>query len=249
MKIALISRGRTRSTAILQSLSDEYKVENFNENYFRTHSIIKQRIGIMKNSSYGEHLNFFKRKVKETTHEYFQHENFCCKIFPSMLVLPQHVIPEGETLDTTKTRILFNLEEYLQLSQYDSIYFLDRNLHESTLSWIYTRKTGQYHTFENDKTIFNPINLVSEDYERAKFYVLEYILQQKIKEYLIDKKIAFTEVSDHNYKNYANDKNSIGMQERFVPYDKLIDGCSNLTNLITKTYEEYKEQTKNWIFV
>jgi hypothetical protein len=249
MKIALISRGRTRSTAILQSLSDEHKLENFNENYFRPHAIIKQRLSLKKNSSYGEHIDFFKRKIKETTNEYFRNENFCCKIFPSMLVLPLHVIPDSENLDTTKTRILFNIEEYLQISQYDSIYFLDRNLNDSALSWIYTRKTGKYHTFENDNITYDPVNLVDEDYERAKFYVLEYILQQKIKEYLVKKEIKFTEISDINYKNFTNENNSIGIQERFIEYDKLINGCSTLTDLITKTYKKYTEQTENWIFI
>jgi hypothetical protein len=248
MKLGLISRGRTRSTTILFSLTEQNQLRNFGEDYFRAHIILKEHLEIRRNLDSEKIIKLFEQKINEITNQMFTHGNFGCKIFTSMFVTPpSHIIKNTDTLSTIKSRTIFDATKYFRLQDYDKLYFLDRNLHDSAVSWIYTRKTKLYHTWKGEEKLsYTTIDLNEEDYGRAKFYVLEYILQQKLKKYMIEKSISFTEIDDSNYQEYLSE--SSPLEKNLVDYKDVIQGYQQLLEFIDKTYIEYSSAVDDWNF-
>jgi hypothetical protein len=247
MKIGLICRGRTRSTAILDSLCYKYNLKNKNELYFDVNEIILTHKELRKKISNEELLPLFKSKIKNITNDLFTENNFGCKLWPSMLALPanEHNI-YNESLDDIKQTILFDLEYYFNLSQYDQLYFLNRNVEISTISWVYSKRTDLYHTYKGRKNKYYPITLNYEDFAKARFYILECCLQEKIKTYLVSNKIPFIEISDQDYNLYSN--NAKVLEETDIDYHRYITNINQFKKFIGNTFDEYSEKTKYWTY-
>lgn len=247
MKIGIISRGRTRSTAIINSIATNLNLPNKSEIYFQAHDKFIKQFSLLHKLDQNNQLNVFGQKIDQITNSLFENENFICKIWPSMLIMTPHQL-SNDLINTVYKNTLFEANKYIRLSEYDQLYFIDRNILLSTLSWVYSKKTRIFHKHKNQDLVYEPIDLTASDYDRAKFYILEYCLQQKLKHYLIENNIPFTDISDTNYKEYTIDSLLL-MEEHNVDYESLISNSKELIEFISYTHDECINTTYHWKFI
>jgi hypothetical protein len=248
MKICLLSRGRTRSTVIANCLSKKFDVPNVGEEYFKAQWEIKRSVDHRKHVDWNSYIPVFENKISEITKNLFNKQSFVCKIFPSMLIAPpQHIINHTDTLEKIKPRIIFCVGNYLQLSKYDKIFFLDRDFKQSVLSWVYSNKTAIYHKYKNKTNTYQIIKLNEVDLARAKFYILEYILQQKLKKFLTEKSISYTIIDDNNFQEILKTHND-DLEKTPISYTELIYRSNDLINNIEQIHNEYSSIIDEWSF-
>lgn len=250
MKIGLICRGRTRSTAIIQSLSAKLHVSNYREIYRTIPEIMKKDYKLVRQQSIDLELSRFKTLVLETTEKCFSQDSFITKIWPSMFTYHLYYkMSTNETFDMIKNNTIFDITKYFRLNQYDKLYFIDRDLHTSASSWVYAHKHNLYHF--SKKGITNPhkptITLNEKDFNVVRFYVLEYCLQQKLKKYLLDNNIVFEDITDNSLE--LIDDSLARIRRTDSNYKSLIRNYDELHSLITNWYPICLENTKDWHYI
>lgn len=245
MKIGIICRGRTRGTAILDSLCTKHNLKNKNELYFDVNEVIITHRDLRKNITLNQLQKLFEKKIKQITNNLFLENDFGCKLWPSMLAMPanEHNI-YNESLEDIKATLLFDLEYFFHISKYDKLFYVDRDIESSTISWVYSKRTDMYHTYLGKTNKYYPITLNNEDFAKARFYILEYCLQQKIKTYLIQNKISFVEISDEDYTLYSKDTKTY--EETVIDYKEYITNFVEFQQFIHTTYQDYSLQTETW---
>jgi hypothetical protein len=240
MKIGLISRGRTQSTAIIQTLAKRHKLINNFETYFGAANAIKKELH-PNNSLYDE----FQLSIKNVTDTIFTSKNFICKIWPSMLIVPPDKFESHQTFDDIKSRIIFNISEYLRISEYDQLYYINKELQHSTLSWVYAKKTRRFHRFNKHIKYNSPVITIDDnDLDRLRFYILEYCLQEKIKDFLCKQKIPYTDISE-TYTQYIDDS-MLNTSATNNDYPNLITNSDTISKFIDDWYNICCENTIDW---
>lgn len=243
MRIGLISRGRTCSTAILQSLIKKYgNLINNHEIYSSvTRNLPHDYYELTKLSS-GTcgRIDRFKNKMIQFTNKLWLDEHFICKIWPSMFIARPHKILDP--FADTKEKIIFDITTYIKIKEYDKLYFLDRDLYKSATSWTYSMKSMIWKKHPYPPTI----TLESKDYDTAKFYILEYCLQHKMKTFLIENNIPFTDIGT-NPKPYIDP--TVTIQKSNNDYRQLITNYDELHSFITDYYQICVDNTKDWYYV
>jgi hypothetical protein len=245
MKIGLISRGRTQSSAIVQTLSNKHNLTNKFEEYFilRNNFLKYQGIKILSNKNYVA-LDEFQGHLKNITNTMFLTENFICKLWPSMLALPPHKFNNNESFADIKKKIVFNINECFRIKDYDQLYYINKELHRSTLSWVYAKKTNLFHRSKFKKYSTPMITVGDDDLDRIRFYILEYCLQEKIKDFLCEQKIPYIDITD-SYSQYI-DIDVIQTTTTNNDYTKLITNYDILPSFIDNWYNVCCENTIDW---
>lgn len=246
MKIGVVSRGRTHSTAIVQSLSAKLNVPNYREIYRTIPDLIKKDYRLIRQRSIELEFLRFKSDVLKITDRCFSQPSFITKIWPSMLIYHlSYQMPVDKTFDMIKKHTLFNIKEYLKIDQYDKLYFIDRNLETSTASWVYAYKNQLYHFGKNGGEPYRPtITITQKDFDTARFYILEYCLQQKLKTFLQDNNIIFEDITDNCFEFINN--NMVTIRQTNNDYQSLITNYDELQSFITDWYPICLEDTKDW---
>ena len=90
-------------------------------------------------------------------------------------------------------------------------------------------------------TINEPLVITIDDIDLSivRFYILEYCLQEKIKDFLCKQKIPYTDISE-TYTQYIDNKPNNN------DYTKLITNCDMLPNFIDNWYKVCCENTIDW---
>ena len=243
MKIALVSRARTYSTPIIELLSKQYDVENKFEIYFDIYwndfgktKLLKTYI--QKNNNF----TYFQNKILELTNKLQEHNNFICKLWPMFITYPPHVINPSESANNLRKNIIFDISKYLAVKNYDKIYVADRNLYDSALSFVYANKTRIWHSTKNIKRSYTKMQADDFTISKTKYYIVEYILHQKMIEYLKKNNIPHTVFEDYNLLD----------QSQFVKtnnnYENLIYNVEIIKHTIDNYYPLYQTETSDWAF-
>jgi len=248
MKIGLISRGRTRSTAIIQSLSVKLNVPNYREIYRTIPDLIKKDYRLIRQQSIDLEFSRFKTDVLKITEQCFSQDSFITKIWPSMFTYHlSYKMSINETFDMIKKNTIFDITEYFKINQYDKLYFIDRSLHISATSWVYAYKNKLYHFGKNGGEPHRPITTLNEkDFDVVRFYILEYCLQQKLKNFLLDNNIVFEDITDNSLEFI--DSSIAKMRKTNNDYKSLITNYDELQSFITDWYPICLENTKDWTY-
>jgi len=245
MKIALVCRGRTYSTAIGKSIALKQNLE-FTGNYLRLHHQLllwyNHRPEYNANNAYAK----FTRTIQEETRNIFLKDNFLVKLFPSMLHFPPSLMVENATFDDVKNKFIFDTS-VLNLNQYDRYYFLDRNFIYSTLSWIYSCKISYFHATKKHTKNYPKINIDKIDLARTKFYIIEYFMQQKLRNYLDIKNIPYAYINENSYHEYI-DAEKLDTVKTPINYENFIENIDELYTFINYWYPICEYETKNWSF-
>ena len=246
MKIGLISRGRTQSTPILWTLFNRYNLtKNFDEGYFQASKNIFKYQGIKTLSTKNYNVNDdFQQQIKNLSNDLFLKEKFITKLWPSMLITPTHSFANNQTFDNIKSKIIFNISEYFRIRDYDQLYYLNRDLHKSTTSWVYANKLKRFHHYQNHKYSPNKITIDENDFDIIRFYILEYCLQEKIKDFLCKEKISFIDITE-TYIQYI-DNDVVPMNVTNNDYTKLITNYDILSSFIDDWHKVCCENTVDW---
>lgn len=249
MKIALVCRPRTASTAIIHSLAAEYNLTNLNERYLSIsiglpiHSDAYKAFMKIKNLPTPE--SQFHNNIKNITTDLLNQNNFILKIFPRMLTVPYFRILQSDTLTEYKNKILFNLSDTMHFEMYDKIYLLDRDFHSSCASWVYSTHTHSFF-ISADKIDNQPqIKLTAKDYNQLRFFILENVLYHKLLDYLDKKQIAKVDISN-NFSDYINQHSPVIKSER--KFSKLIDTYDDMCRYIDEYHAYCISETKDWLF-
>jgi len=247
MKIGVISRGRTASSAVVNSLAVDNKLSNKFEIYFEMHLALSRYYQLRPKTTKNVQFTDFQTKLYNLTKSLFDEGNFVVKIWPSMLCLPPHKIYNNQSLQDIKNNFIFDITGCLNIHQYDRLYFLDKDLHQSAISWIYSKKTQIFHKRKNLYIQTPKINLDSVDYDNVRFYILEYCLHQKLRQFLLDKQIPFIEISN-NFESYIN-TDILQIEESQNDYKNLIHEYNDLYDYISEWYQVCIENTQDWYFI
>jgi hypothetical protein len=245
MKIGLISRGRTQSSAIVRTLAKRHNLEDVFEIYFNAHNHILsyQHIKSLGNKKYDKSKDFHKQ-ILVTTDNLFNKENFICKLWPSMLSEPFNIITANDTFYDIKNKTIFNISEYFRIRKYDQLYYINKDLQHSTISWAYTKKTQLFHRFKSKEYLTPMITIDDTDLSLIKFYILEYCLQEKIKDFLNEQQISYTDITE-TYNQYI-DADDLKTTVTDNDYTKLISNYDTLPSFIDDWYKLCIENTSDW---
>jgi len=247
MKIALLCRGRTRSTAVIEYLSKVHNIQNKSEIYFTNHKFVLSPQYSIKNHKklYIEKLCDFQNLLNNTTTELLNIPSFICKIWPSMLVYPPSSFSYDEDLSSIKNRTIFDITNTLKLKEYNKVVVLNRDLITSSLSWVYAKHTNVFSVLSHQKRKFHKIKLNELDLDFLRFYILEYCLQEKIVDYL-DK----TELKYEIFSGYDSLTNNIQLRTKDSKnnYDLLIENLDDTKQFISNFYKSCQIETKDWYF-
>lgn len=246
MKIGLLSRGRTISTAIIDNLALEYDLTNFGEKYFTVLENSNKINNLKKNFVEVDKFKTFQNQFSIYTAQLFSTDNFVCKLWPSMLIYRNDYGTEV-TLDYVHENIIFNISKFWNLKSYDKLFFLDRDLKSSTLSWVYSKHTKKFHVSDNENIneSYHKIQINNNDINTAKFYILEYCLQHKIKNSILNLNYDLTEINEP--KNFVN-RTQLGKIKHIIDYNKLIVNHQILDDLFIDYFEYCQDAIKDWTF-
>jgi hypothetical protein len=243
MKIGLISRGRTQSSAIVRTLAKKFNLKDNFEIYFQSHKTVINPSKTLINKNYDITKDFHKQ-LKITTNNIFLEENFICKLWPSMLCEPPNIFTNNQTFDDVRNKIIFNISEYFRIKEYDQLYYINKELHHSTISWAYSKQTQLFHRYKSKDYLTPIITLNDNDLNIIRFYILEYCLQEKIKDFLCEQKIPYTDITE-TYNQYI-DTDVIQTTTTNNDYTKLITNYDMLPKFIDDWYEVCRENTNHW---
>ena len=247
MKIVLISRGRTCSTAISKSLAHLNNVEYLGETYFNTvhDNFVRHRTYRPKFSKEKVFTEFYQ-KLEVHTQSTFLKNDFLVKLFPSILHMPPNKMYKSDIFNSIKPYIISNLD-VLKITEYDKFYFLDRQFYNSIVSWVYSKKSLIWHQNKINPKKYTKIYLDKLDFATAKFYILEYFLQQKIRDYLNNKNIPYTYIDESNYDQFI-DTNILSTTKTEINYKDYITNIEELDVFIDYWYPIIKQETYDWFF-
>lgn len=246
MKIGLICRGRTFSSAIIESLSNDNNLLNYGEQYFTCLNTANKINNLKHKWGISHKFETFETCLLSYTTKLFQTDNFVCKLWPTML-LYRDTFDIEVSLDYVKDNFIFNITKYWNLKDYDKLYFLDRDLITSTYSWVYAKhkKFFNLNKTQNAGEIYTNITINDSDINLAKLYILEYCLQHKMKKFLIENNFNIIEVDNHN--NLIN-QSSVPIIASNQNYTKLINNYNILDNLFTDYLPYCQNKIDDWKF-
>lgn len=244
MKIALVSRARTFSSPIITHLALRYNLTNKFEIYFDNNDTLFSKKNLLKTVVNKKHtFDHFKDNIYDFTKNLHTEDNFICKLWPMFLIYPPHFIHPNQSTIDFQDKIVFDISYYWDLEKYDKIYYCDRDLYSSALSFVYANKTRVWHKKKNIKNFYPKIKVDSNTICKTKFYILEYILHHKILDYLNSKNIPvnhFTDLSNCFETNFVPTNNN---------YKNLIENYEVIIETIDQYYPIYLQETADWKFV
>lgn len=238
MNILAICRLRTRSTYFLQSLCNYYNLTNRNESYFEIPSSYSCSLQYINPYPifFQRHLEKwakYSKKLHNQTLYNIERGNFGIKLFSKMISSHPVFLNESQF---DQIQIVSDIEKVFEFNLYDSIYFLDRNLLDSVASYVYSLQVGKslYKTVIKNKSVEFTNNL----YPSVNSYILDCIIQQKIRTVLDNKNFSYTYLDYHDIPEFLRsyDQNN----QPNLPVDTKFDYTKLITN-----YEELVRYTNN----
>lgn len=252
MTYCIIGMKRTRSSVLSLSISNYHDSDNYFGQYDGITPSFKTKIYFSKlplDQQKSAKLKFFQEEVKKMTLEVLSKPNNVVKLFPRYMIY--HEIPSVK--DHAKSVlpknyndliIITDIEEYFQLSKFQKIYFLQRDVTDSICSYGYGIYLKKFQFVdEPELNYFTKISRpISIDLNSGwlDFCIFEYMLLNHLRSYLDDKKLSYHLLDYDDIPKYCSDRYS-GTEIGNYKYSGF-----NYKNLITN-YEEVRKYIFNFI--
>jgi len=246
MNVLVICRLRTRSTYFLKTICDYYDLHNYNEDYFTLPS--SYSCALQYNNAHNsifdkrnqEKWKKYIQKFEDRTNYYFSQSNFGIKLFSKMISSHPLFLYHDKFQDI---KMIPNIEKICMFESYDNIYFLDRDLFDSVSSYVYSLQVGKSIYYKNDKG--KVVSFTENLYPNVNSYILDYLIQQKIKKILYSNNIPCTYLDYHEIPDFLLDYKSTQSKnltkDTKYDYKYLIqnyDELINYTNVILASLEK-----------
>lgn len=261
MNILIIGKPRARTSYLGKCLSSNYKLEYLSEPYDPSAymNIFYQRLKLLKSKNY-ENVLYDKQTewLKGVTKSIFGTDNFVAKLFPRHITVDTSSLENYKFWDkpdsrydsipdpsSYKFKIITNLSEILQLKKFDKLYFIERNLIDSPISFAYSLRINQFGFSDNNKINevkkkYSKITLTERDIPFINYLVFEHVLLLKIKKF-IESNYACTFLTYDNVVNHINSNLNehldIDLIDPNFNYKEIITNYSEIEKHIHQVYD------------
>lgn len=248
MKIALFSQPRSRSSLLINSVSDYYKIKNHFE-YFQSisNSFLNRNLKSRAWPEYCQYIENSVVKIHSAPH--------CIKYIPTNFI---NVFDEFnksiiDVMTDDTNNYIVNLVDFLQLKEYDKIYITYRsNLTESICSMNNANMNRSWWMKEKKSLPYKSIDLGSDE---VRHYILRLIftkiLLEKIEISLTKNNIKFTklnydEIPVYVDKQYPGAKP--GLVETEIDYRQLTPNYKEIDQWINENYNNLRVMSSGILF-
>ena len=246
MKVALLTMTRTRSSVLLDTICQYYKIENFFEHYSQQYN--DEKINSFYKIREKKLFDEFARIKKKETEFLFSHSSFGLKIFPHsyipLLKEKSSVTPSIECYPLFTKDSMLDLNFYFNLNQYDKIILLNRhNIVDNIISQLYALQVGTFLLNDKNKSRWPRIKpngklyLTSNDKYVHRSRIYSHLLIKHLPKYLNNLNIKYEELDYDEVPLYLK-INYPSVKSQFI--DTEFDYKNGITN-----YNEVKEEIEN----
>lgn len=248
MKIALFSQPRSRSSLLINSISDYYKIKNHFE-YFQSisNSFLNRDL---KSHAWPQYCSYIKNSVSK-----IHSGSHCIKFIPTNFInvfseLDKNIIA---VMSDDPSNYIVNLIDFLQLKEYDKIYITYRNdLTESICSMNNANMNRSWWLKEKKSLQYQSIDLQND---QVRNYILRLIftkiLLEKIEISLAKNNIKFTKLNYDEIPAYVNNHypgSNSGLVETEIDYRKLTPNYEEIDHWINENYSKLAELSSKILF-
>lgn len=253
MKILLISRPRCRTSVFCDTTAQFYNIPNFHEelDYAQTKKNDLYKLQLSRKTNLLADLQSLQLTYIKKVTDKVQIEDGIIKLFPRhILTYKAHQryrmaenFYEFEYLCNT------NISNLFKLNSFDQIFFLERDLLESALSYATCIKTGHW-LFPNNKKLINYANKMELDlgslqFNELDFYIFEYLLYLQLKEFILHNYtnctiLHYNNCIDFIKNNYKNLEQAITVDPKF-DYSSKFKNYDEIVNYINLKHSKYQE--------
>jgi hypothetical protein len=198
-----------------------------------------------------------KKYLTDTLKDLDNQGDYVTKLFPRDLIFTTYgtSIKDGRVFEH---EIYSNFNELFQLENFDKVYFLDRNIIESTASFGYAYSIDMFLFTEKGHLDYKKkknqkIEISNLAFSFMNYHIYESLLHGKIKNFLDRKNITYTALDYHNCENYIEqnlkcDEPNLYFESNF-DYKNLILNYNQCVEHIETKIEEYSTLLKNVEFI
>lgn len=264
MKILIMSRPRCRTSFLCEATSNFYNIPNFHEDFdyivnkyntdYARYILLKKNPTLQElNQNLKLHINKVNLKLEEN--------GGVIKFFPRYLLAyffnnkKKHI--SIDNFDEFHYFCETNITSLFNFKMYDQIIFLERNLVDSAISYIYSLQTKQL--LFNDKNIVDylsrkneRIDIRAEMFPTLDFFIFEFYIYEQLKTFISQKYktctfLTYENCTEYVSNNYKNEKNIKLIDPRYNYSDK-IKNYEQLKSYITETGLKYSQITPAFNF-
>lgn len=248
MHILIVGRPRCRTSFLSMAYTDHYKLNNLHEFFYNGSSNLWLNAKVIKSSNVLEEVQKLHiKRLKNISSQILNVDNTIVKLFPRDIIT--HYSPNHIFLDIKdfQYRCVTNISEIFQLDRYDQILLLERNFIDSAISYIYGKIIGimlfERHTSKNFyQKKLTPITVTKEQLDILNFYILEYLVDQNLKDFLEKKysckKLDFNEIPNYVKDNFNNYETNYYMDLE-INYKNSILNYNEVIDYINLKFNEY----------
>lgn len=252
MKILILSRYRTRSTYLIDSLCKLYNLENLGESYFSlnrnvSYQHMAQNSIFLKSAS--RNWDLYQKDFYNQTIYNLQKDKFAIKLFSKMISSHPLFLKEK---DIGYIKLFSHFSKICQIDGYSKIYFLDRNFEQSILSFLYSMHKGKSLYHKEDELVSQQISIAQNELDGLNSYILDIVVQEKILKFLNDHTISYTYL---DYINVPNEIKNIGFDcqsktlDANFKYENLILNYKEVLNYSSQFYKKLSDHFKNTVLI
>lgn len=251
MSICIVSMKRTRSSILSASIAEFYGSKNYFGMYDAVTPNLKTQIyfnKLPKNQLMDAKFDYFKQYIKNLTNTILSDKNSVVKLFPRYFIY--HDRPSVEAHDKQvlpdnfdDLLMITDIEEYFQLSKFNKIYYLERNVTDTVCSYSYAIHLNKFHFFNQYELDYHKKHkssiCIDLNSKWLDFCIFEYMLLTHLKKYMDNKNIKYHILNFENIPAYCEQHYS-GTKKN------VLDSKFNYKNLI-ENYTQVEEYVKEFI--
>lgn len=260
MSYCIIGMKRTRSSVLAESISKFYDSDNYFAMWDSITPSLKDHVFFNKFPAYEKKqakLDWFKKGIKEATLKVFNTPNSVIKLFPRFMIYHdiQYVQDHKKSKlpkNLDELIIITEIEEYFQLSKFNKIIYLERNITDAVASYCYAIYLDkfQFYTVKEVRQYNKTCKPITIDLNSPwiDFCIFEYMLKNQIKKYLDSIKLNYTllnydEIPHHCDLYYSGSNNRL--QDSQFDYSKIIINYANLQDYINSFIDKNQDYVNN----
>lgn len=264
MKILVMSRPRCRTSFLSEAISKFYNIPNFHEDFdyiVNKYNTDYARYTLLKKKPTLQELNQNLKLHISKVNSKLEGNGGVIKFFPRYLLSyffnnrKNHI-----SIDDFEKFNYFcetNITDLFNFKMYNQIIFLERNLVNSAMSYIYSLQTKQQ--LFNNKSVVDyllrkneRIDIRTELFPTLDFFIFEFYIHEQLKTFMSQKYktctfLTYENCTEYVSNNYKNEK-YISLIDPKYNYSNKIRNYDQLESYITQTCLKYSKITPAFNF-